>query len=223
MLSRRVQRARQHRDAGVTLVELMVGMTLMTVVGAVALNFFVGTTAQANRVGEQSLVSGSARAAMTQIAKTLQVADSSSVNSGYATNRFVTTSPTEVKLYSNISPTDRSGTAIRTAPTEVDFSLVSGTLWESTYAPTGSATPASYPTSPTSRNVLITGVTNQQLSPVVPVFTYCSDATDPSVTCTATTNAASVAMVQVTITVQGLKGTAPQTVQTGIAITGAVS
>jgi type II secretory pathway pseudopilin PulG len=210
-------------DAGMTLVELVVGMTLMTIVGAIALNFFVGTTAQANRVSEQSAVGGSARTAMTQIAKTLQVADTMTANSGYSNGRFAQApTSTELAFYSNISPAGRSGTAIRSAPSEVDFKLTAGQLVESVYAPLSSTAPQStgtsnYPSTPTTKITLVTGITNSA------VFTYCSDATDPATTCTATTDPTAIAMVQVTITVQGLNNTNPQTVQSGIAIPGQVS
>ena len=215
-----LSRLRENSDDGVTLIELVVGMTLMTIVGAIALNFFVGTTAQANRVTEQSLVGNTARAAMTQLAKTLQLADTPNANAGYAAGRFVTITANELTFYSNVSATGRSGTSIRTAPTKVDFTLTNGTLWESMYLPQGTTAPATYPSNPTSRNALVTGVVN---TPAQPLFTYCSDATDPSTTCTATSDLTAVSLVQATIVVQGLKGTASQTVQSGIAVAGQVS
>lgn len=202
-----LSRWRRQSDAGVTLIELVVGMTLMSIVGAIALNFFLGTTTQSNRVAEQSLVGASARAAMTQIAQTLQVADSPTA-AGSSVGRFVTITPTDLAFYSNISASSRAATASRTVPSEVEFTLTNGTLWES-ITPAGTNQP--------SKNVLVSGVSNTA------VFSYCSDATDPSVSCTTTANAASVAMVQVTITVQGLRGTTPQTVQSGIAIDGGVA
>ena len=46
MLSRRRRLRDAADDAGMTLVELVVGMTLMSIVGAMALNFFVGTSTE---------------------------------------------------------------------------------------------------------------------------------------------------------------------------------
>ncbi|WP_375488674.1 type II secretion system protein J [uncultured Jatrophihabitans sp.] len=212
-----LKRARRRDDAGMTLVEVIVGMTLLSVVGAVAVSFFIGTEAQANRVTEQSLVGATARTAVAQVTKLLQVADTPTASPGDATNRFVNMTATDVTFYANIAATNRSGTALRGAPTKVDIQLTNGTLFQYLYAPQGSIAPATYPTTATSKTALVSGVTNST------VFTYCSDATDPSSSCTVTTNAASVSLVQITLTVQGARGTNAQVVQSGVAITGAVS
>lgn len=205
------------KDAGVTLVEMLVGMGLMLIVATLATNFLISSTAQTTRVTDQGLLGSSVRSAMNQIVATLRVADSPTAAAGATTNRFITITSTELTFYSNISPTDRSGTATRTAPSEVDYTLAGGKLTESVYAPSNSAAPATYPTTPTSKSVLLTGVTNTT------PFVYCSDATDPSTTCTPTTATGSVALVQVTLTISGLTGSAPQTLQSGVAISGALS
>ena len=203
-----------------SLIEVAVGMTLLSVVGAVAINFFVGTQAQANRVTEESLVGATARTAVAQVAKVLQVADTPTADAGASTNRFVTLGPSQVTFYANVSSTNRSGSALRNAPTKVDLTVRNGTLFESLYAPQGTSAPASYPTNPTSRTALVSGLQNTASSPV---FTYCSSATDPSTSCSATSDSASVSYVKVVLIVQGARGTSAQTVQTGVAITGAVS
>ena len=78
-------------------------------------------------------------------------------------------------------------------------------------------------TTPTSTVTLLRSVANPVLTPAVPVFTYCTTATDPATTCTAATNANSVAAVGIELVVAGKNGTTMQRVRSLVAITGAVS
>ena len=172
---------------------------------------------------------------MNQVATVLRLADTPTARPGYSTSRFLyptnpTTgkpatqlSPTEIVFFANISSSDRSGTAVRTPPTMFDIKLASGVLTEYQYAPSSTSYGTSYdwttnyPSSPTTTTVLLSNVSNTN------VFTYCSAATDQSRSCTAATTPDAVALVQVTLTVTALRGNAAQTVQSAVAITGAVS
>ncbi|WP_375480909.1 type II secretion system protein J [uncultured Jatrophihabitans sp.] len=237
MLSRLQRQDDTADDAGMTLVELVVGMTLMSIVGAIAMTFFVGMSTQTARVGAQTQDAAAARTALNQISTVLRLADTPTARPGYSTSRFQVPSGqnqltgSEIVFFANIGngqtpsrATDTANaTAVRIPPTKVDIKLVNGTLTEYTYAPlslsygTGYDWTTNYPSTPTTTSVLLSGVANST------VFAYCSDATDIAQTCTSTTAPDSVAVVQVTLTTTPLRGNAAQTVQSSVAITGAVS
>jgi prepilin-type N-terminal cleavage/methylation domain-containing protein len=233
MLTARWQAARREPgDAGMTLMELVVGMTLLVIVSAVALNFFVGTTAQANRVTAQNVNVANARSAMNQVVSLLRLADTPTSTPGYPAARFSTPfSATDFTFYSNVNTDRSSAAAVRTPPAKIELTLSGGTLTEFLTRPTNAYTsyPADYNdpgagdgysanySGAATKTVLLSGLVNTT------PFTFCSSATDPSTSCTVTTNAASVALVQITFVYAGKPGQLPQTLQSAVAITGAVS
>ncbi|SHH61716.1 hypothetical protein SAMN05443575_4201 [Jatrophihabitans endophyticus] len=218
--------ARADRDAGMSLIELMVGMGLATLVGALALVFFVGSTSQADRVSAQSLDASDVRVAADRIAAELRTADTPSARPGFAAGRFDTLTASRLVFYSNIDSTSRAGTAGRTPPTKLDIYVENGALKEKRYAPTTKYTdnyPSSYnyannyPTNPTSTSVLLPTLGSSS------VFSYCTIDTDPTVKCTPAATATSIAAVNITLSVPAKSGNAAQTLKTTVAITGATS
>jgi type II secretory pathway pseudopilin PulG len=231
MLTRRWRELRtQPRDAGMTLTELLVGMGLMTIIGGMCVSFFAAMLTQTSRTTDASFTTANARTAMRTITTALQLADTPTSQPGYSTDRFVTITATSVTFYSNVTdnrPAPASGSAPpnRTAPAEVVVQVTGGELLESTYEPVTptSACPApggyqaNYSCSHVSTVVLLSKLGNSD------VFTYCTDATDPSVSCTPATTGASVAAVGVKLVIPGLSGETAQTMQSTVSITGALS
>jgi Tfp pilus assembly protein FimT len=203
-----------------TLTELVVGMSLLSIVSGLSVAFFVGIMQQSSNISHQDLNAASARTALDQITGLLRVADSPTSQPGYATGRFTTISSTSVVFYSNVSP-NRQSTAARTAPAKVQISVVSGQLVEYLWWPL-SATPPSdyttnYATNPSTTTVLLTSITNSD------VFTYYATPADASTAPLQTTSPTSVASVTVKLAIGALRGENVQSVQSTVAITGALS
>lgn len=215
MLTRRWRALRDHADYGMTLIEVMVGMTLLSIVSAVALSFFYVTLNSTSTIASRSNNSIGPRVAIDQIAALLRVADTPTSRPGDSSSRFVyppkvsPSSPDELRsdeiiFYANIGMSSRSGTAPRTPPSKVIIQLVDGKLYESITRPTHAYTtyPSGYddPTSPnyfannygaaSSSTVLLTHIIN------LDVFAYYSDfAATPTATGTPTYVAASATPV----------------------------
>jgi prepilin-type N-terminal cleavage/methylation domain-containing protein len=111
-------------DAGMTLMELVVAMTLMTIIGAMALGFFLGMNRADTRTVDANIATASARNALQSWTALLRLADSP-VQPGSSANRFVELTPTKVVFYADLD--NRSSCALscaeRTAPTLVSLSL----------------------------------------------------------------------------------------------------
>jgi Tfp pilus assembly protein PilW len=222
MLTRRLQALRAApRDAGVTLTELMVGMGLMTIIGIMGVNFVVSASSQTSRTLDASFATANGRTAMSTIVSELRLADTPTAQAGYPTGRFQTMAPGSIVFYANLATTARTGSATRNPPAMVSISATGGKLVQKLYWPKSATIPSdyttNYATTPSSTNVLLNTLGN------VDVFTYCTTATDPATTCTSTTVGESVASVGIKLVMPGLTGETTQTLQSTVAITGAVS
>ncbi len=158
------------RDDGVTLVELVVGMVLMTIVGAAALTFFVGTTHADSATADRTVSTSQARDALSTITQLLRVADSST-NPGTNQDRFERISPTDAIFYANLAT--RNGAANPSvdntgAPVKIWLSLTGGKLIEKRFNPTNATTLSwpSYPSTPYLTRILATGVSAPPSDPV---------------------------------------------------------
>jgi hypothetical protein len=193
----------------------------MSIVGAMATTFFIGMNKQTSVTGDAGFATANGRTAMTTIAAELRLADTPTAQAGYPTGRFATTTAATTTFYANLSTAARTGSASRTAPAKVVISATGGQLVQYVYWPKSATVPTdyttNYTTTPSSTTVLVTNLTNTD------VFTYCTTATDPEVSCTATTDGGSVASVGIKLVIGGRRGEATQTLQSTIAITGAVS
>ena len=158
------------RDDGVTLVELVVGMVLMTIVGAAALSFFVGTTHADSATQDRTIATSQARNALSSWTELLRVADSSS-NAGTNQDRFEKIGPTDAIFYADLATRNSAANPASNdtnAPTKIWLSLSGGKLIEKRYHPTNSSTFSwpSYPSSPYLTRVVATGVSAPPKDPV---------------------------------------------------------
>lgn len=151
MLTRRTPRHRPApcvgTDAGVTLIEVMVGMVLAMIVGALTLSFFVTMDRASNDTVDSNVTTASARNVIEAWTRLLSLADSPQT-AGDSAGRFEQITPTSVVFYANMN--NRSTTSgVRTPPTKVSLSLENGDLIERDYAPQSQVVPSTYPSVPT--------------------------------------------------------------------------
>jgi prepilin-type N-terminal cleavage/methylation domain-containing protein len=215
-------------DRGMTLAELLVGMSLLLTVATLTTMYFVSQNTQANRTLNGSFATSTGRAALTTVATDLRLADTPTAEPGYATGRFVTATATQVVFYSNISA-NRSGSLDRSPPTKIDIHVSGTKLVEQDYRPINNYTTypqnydssysSNYPSTPNTTTVLIPSLSNTSS-----VFSYCAQATSttscPAITAT---DLGTIASVGVQLTVFDQTGTYTQTFQTSITITGATT
>lgn len=149
MLSRVRSMPAAHRDAGYSLIELLVGMGLLMIVGGLATVFFVTSSTQAGRAADQAADNSDARSALDTIADELRLADTPTARAGDSTSRFEVITATRVMFYANVDPTSRSSSFGRTPPSLIELVLTDNRIIERVYAPTvkyatapSSATPA---------------------------------------------------------------------------------
>ncbi len=212
-------RAVRRSDSGMTLIELLVGAGLMVIIGGMSAMFFVSAGRQTNRTANESFATAQARVAITAVTTALQVADTPTNQAGYAIGRFATTTPSTLVFYTNTNA-NRVGSDARSAPTMISFAAAGGQLVEQVYAPIApypSDYTTNYPATPTTSRVIVSKLGNTD------VFTYCTGQTDPASSCTAATDPTTIASVGVKLVLTGLPGETAQTLQSTIAITGAVS
>lgn len=211
--------SRVHDDVGTTLVEIMVVMTLMTVIGAMVTGFFVGANRATSRAADDSTTTANSRAVMTAITAMLRLADSPTTQAGFPTGRFATFTASSVVFYSNVNA-NRSGSSMRSAPTKVSLTAAGTKLTEKLYAPINpypTDYTTNYPSTPSSSRVLLANLGNTNL------FSYCTAVYDAAGNCTAATTAGSIASVTVTLTLTGLPGETTQVVTSTVGVTGALS
>jgi type II secretory pathway component PulJ len=212
-------RGRRQVDAGITLMELMVTMSLMSVIGAMSVAFFVGSNRATSATADSSTTTANARTVMSSITQLIALADSPTTQAGYATGRFETITSSTLTFYSN-TDANRGGSAARTAPTKVTLLATGTNLTEKLYAPITSY-PTDYTTNysstPASIRVLLTNLGGTNL------FTYCSAVLDASGNCVAATVGTAVASVAVTFVLTGKPGQSSQTLTSTVSITGALS
>lgn len=112
-------------DDGITLVELVVTMSLMTIVSALALAFFVGSSTTSNATTESGLTSANARNAMQSWVQLLQLADQTSSDSSSSVARLVSLTPTAITLNANLTAPSAcsNGSCPAYTPTQVELFL----------------------------------------------------------------------------------------------------
>ncbi len=222
MLTRLRDEARRRRallgdEAGLTLAELIVTMSLMSIVGAMSLFFVVDMNQQADRTRVASVSVSDSRTALAAFTQAVQFADSPTAQPGSATGRFESIAANKIVFYSN--GVNRSGAAVRTAPNKVVFSMTGGSFVQEVYAPKV-ATPADYTTNynttPTVRRTLIATVRSTS------AFTFCSSAADAAGNCVTTTSPTAVAAVGLSLVVPGPSGQPDQSYSATATITGAL-
>lgn len=159
MLTRATRRAVRANgdDSGVTLIELLVGMTLMLIVGVMTTTFFVSTNDASTKTVDANIATSSARNVLESWTRLLNLADSPQT-AGTGVGRFEKITPTSAVFYSNINNNRATASGLRTAPIKISLSLENGKLVERHYAPLSSVAPSSYPSSATETLYLATDV-----------------------------------------------------------------
>ena len=151
--ARRLRRTRAGGDAGVTLMELVVSMTLMTIIGSMAMTFFVGMNTATSKTTSVNQSTAGARTVLDSWTALLRVADST-VAPGSASGRILMVTPTEITFYADVNNRTCSSTCSAVSnPTKIDLSLAGGQLVEKRYTYSSGA----YPSTPTTTDVLASG------------------------------------------------------------------
>lgn len=205
------------REAGLTLAELVVTMSLMTIVGTMSLYFVVGMNQQSDRTRATSVAVSDSRTALAAFTQAVQFADSPTVQPGSATGRFESIAANRIVFYSN--GVNRTGTAVRTAPNKVVFTMAGGSFVQQVFVPKV-ASPADYTTNynttPTVSRTLVATVRSTS------TFTFCSSAADAAGNCVTTTSPTAVAAVGLSLVVPGPAGQPDQSYAVTATITGSL-
>lgn len=125
-------------DDGVTLVELLVGMALSTIIGAMTLFLFVNANATTQASTDRSIDVAKARGLLQAWTSYVQVADGPS--SGTASHRFEWFTSTDVLFYAALGNRDAAADSVGT-PTVVWLRLTGSRLIEEQFA-YGTTSPA---------------------------------------------------------------------------------
>lgn len=144
MLNLRATRLRARADAGISLIELVVGMTLMTIIAAVTTVFFVKFQSASDRTTDLNVGSASARNALESWIRMLTLADTPTASPGVASGRFQQITPTSIVFYANSNSNRATADGARTAPLKVALSLENRQLVQRVYAPDSPAAPSTY-------------------------------------------------------------------------------
>lgn len=137
-LRRRAARVRATRDAGVTLMELVVAMTLSTILGAMTLAVFVRVNDSSSSTTDRAISSRSASLVMNAWPSYLKVSDGTTA--GSIGNRFEWLTSTDMLFYANLYNRPMGAVDSTTAPTMVWLRLdSSGALVEEQFPSTASA------------------------------------------------------------------------------------
>lgn len=141
--------SRNADDRGMSLIELVVAMTLSTIIGTVALIFVVQSTQNASSSTERSISTAQARSLLQAWSTYLHVADDPTA-SGLALNRFEWFTATDVAFHSDID--NREGSTDTTGTPWLVWLRTDGNgqLVEETFT----STPTTYPASPSRCRVL---------------------------------------------------------------------
>lgn len=118
-------------EDGLTLMELVVGMALACVVGALMVQWFVGASDTTAAASDSSLATASARGALQSWAADLQLAGSPT-NPGSGTDRIASLSRTSIDFHAHLDNAACSSntTCGSLSTTEIVLSLVDGNLLE---------------------------------------------------------------------------------------------
>jgi prepilin-type N-terminal cleavage/methylation domain-containing protein len=156
MLSGLRDRLRRQRseepDAGMTLIELLVAMTLGTIVAAAALSTFIGTMNSTTHTTNTVINASQARTVLQSWSEMIRLVDSP-YGAGTDSGRFGQVGPSTAIFYADIA--NRTGSTAVGAPTMVQLSLTNGQVVQSLYTATNGSAPYSYPSTPTSTQILM--------------------------------------------------------------------
>lgn len=157
-LRRRVRQARTGGDAGISLMELVMAMTLSVILGAITTVLFVAVDSSTAASTDRAIDSGKARNVLQAWTSYLQVSDGPTA--GSAVNRFEWFAPTNIMFYSDLFNRSQGSLATTSTPTLIWLRLSSaGQLVEEQFKPV----PTSFPASPTTCRILSSGVTASKL------------------------------------------------------------
>ena len=167
VLIARLRAVRTHADAGVSLMELLVSMLLMTILGTLTLMLFLSVDTSTAATTDRTINTASARAALEGWTADLQVADGTTA--GSKTNRFEWLTATDILFYADIN--NRSMTDLGTTGGPVMLWLrldASNQLVEEQFPST-----AAQGTAPTVCRILSSGVSEAVTTDgtTTPVFT----------------------------------------------------
>lgn len=113
IVARRLGRTAAANDAGVTLTELIVAMTLSVILGAITLTLLITVNNSASATTDRTI--GSAQAATTLQAWTSYLRVSDGTTAGSPGHRFEWITPTDILLHADLG--NRTGSAAAVAPT----------------------------------------------------------------------------------------------------------
>jgi hypothetical protein len=145
-------------EDGVSLIELVLAMGLMTVIGAMTLTFFISLSSASTKTVKGNFGTSAARNVLEAWTRLLSLADSPST-AGAGSGRIVQLTPTSAIFYANVNRNRATTSGARTAPTKISLALESGQLVERDYAPLSPTAPSAYPGLPTSTQYLARDVT----------------------------------------------------------------
>lgn len=134
----RLRTVRCGADAGVTLVELLVGMALSTIIAAMTLALFVNVNDSTQGSTDRAIVGAQARTVLQSWTSYLHVADGPTY--GNPSHRFEWITSTEMLFYADLGNRASSSADAVTAPTTVWLRLTGGRLIEELFN-YGSTTP----------------------------------------------------------------------------------
>ena len=130
-LTTRLHRLRAQADAGVTLVELVVAMTLSTIVAAMTLTLFINVNDSTQRTVDSTIGTAQARDVLEAWTSYLRVADGPTP--GHPLHRFEWIQPSDMFFYADLRNRTASIDTV-TSPTGVWLRLTGGRLIEEQFA-----------------------------------------------------------------------------------------
>lgn len=148
-------RRRQDDDAGVSLVEMIVGMTLSVILGAVTLAMVVAVNDSASATNYRVFGAAQARTALQAWSSYLRVADG--ITPGSPAHRFEWVTPTSTLFYADLN--NRTGLTQTTSPVRIWLRLdSSGNLVEEQFSYNTAS--GAYPSQPSVCRVLASRVSS---------------------------------------------------------------
>jgi hypothetical protein len=138
VIRRRLRSMRAGRDTGVTLMELVVGMVLTTIIGAMTISIFVQVYSSTNNSGDRTFNTATARNTIQDWTAYIRVADGKTA--GVKTNRIEWLTSKDMLFYADLYNRSVTNLTVTGAPTMIWLRLDStGTLVEEKFASTATA------------------------------------------------------------------------------------
>jgi Prokaryotic N-terminal methylation motif len=151
----RLAALRARRDAGISLTELIVSMTLFSIVGAMTLSIFLNINTSAGATVDRTINSSSARNAIEAWSGYLHVADGTTA--GIRTNRFEWLAPNDALFYADLFNRTFGSPGTTASPTMIWLRLDSaGSLVEEQFPSS-----AAFGATPKVCRTLVTGATTE--------------------------------------------------------------